>query len=107
MNRRQRGACANRVTLVETRRGCEMCETTPRYDVMLDGRCVEQLTWNTRGYVGYLPIPVIEGNEHAMRRGYSFLSIGERPIAHYHRELKKVNREWETAERIAARVGCE
>ena len=49
------------IELVETRRGQHICETTPRYDVMLHGVRVQgtwsQLWFNMRGYVGVLPTP--------------------------------------------------
>jgi hypothetical protein len=45
------------IELVETRRGCEICEDTPRYDIMLHGSKVGQLYFNMRGYVGNLPTP--------------------------------------------------
>jgi len=45
------------VELIETRQGCEMMETTKRFNVMLHGVKVEQLWWNMKGYVGNLPTP--------------------------------------------------
>ena len=69
--------------LVKTRRGCAMCETTDRYDVVLDGVTVDQLWFNMRGYVGTLPLP--EGGK---------LSIGERSITAYKAEVVKLNREF-------------
>jgi len=71
------------IQLVETRKGCSICETTPRYDVMLYGKKVEQLWFNMRGYVGYLPLP--DG---------SHLTIGERSITEYKKEVAKLNKEW-------------
>ena len=69
--------------LVKTRRGCAMCETTDRYDVVLNGVTVGQLYHNIIGYVGTLPLP--EGGK---------LSIGERSITAYNREVAKLNREF-------------
>lgn len=43
------------IELVETRQGCAMMESTPRYDIMLHGTKVGQLYFNLRGYVGNLP----------------------------------------------------
>ena len=60
-----------------------MCETTDRYDVVLDGVTVDQLWFNMRGYVGTLPLP--EGGK---------LSIGERSITAYKAEVVKLNREF-------------
>jgi hypothetical protein len=69
--------------LVKTRRGCAMMETTDRYDVVLNGAIVGQLFHNIIGYVGTLPLP--EGGN---------LSIGERSITEYKREVAKLNREF-------------
>jgi len=45
------------VTLVETRRGREICETTPRYDIYVNGvNTLGQLCWNMTGYVGVVPL---------------------------------------------------
>lgn len=76
--------------LIKTRRGCEICETTPRYDVELDGKVVSQLWFNTRGYVGSLPQP--DGVP---------LYIGERGITEYNREVAKLNREFKAARQPA------
>ena len=35
--------------LVETRRSCAIAETTPRYDVLLNGKLIERLWFNMRG----------------------------------------------------------
>ena len=72
--------------LIKTRRGCEICETTPRYDVVLDGKIVGQLYFNMRGYVGTLPTPDGKG-----------LYIGECRIGEYNREVSKLNREFKAA----------
>ena len=71
------------IQLVETRQGCAICETTPRYDIVLHGTKWGQLYFNLRGYVGNLPLP-----------NGSKLCIGERPITEYKREVAKLNREW-------------
>lgn len=62
------------------KRAC--CETTMRYDVLLNGQFFGELYFNMRGYVGCLPLP-----------GGSRLNIGERAISAYKAEIKKINRE--------------
>jgi hypothetical protein len=71
-----------KITLRETRVGCAICETTPRYDVLVNNIKVDQLYFNTRGYIGYLPTP--DGKK---------LDIGERSISAFRREVAKINRE--------------
>jgi hypothetical protein len=44
-----------KLELKQTSRGMQVLETTPRYDVVLNGKTVGQLYYNMRGYVGYLP----------------------------------------------------
>jgi hypothetical protein len=67
--------------LVETRRGCAIAEPTPRYDALLNGKVVERLWFNMRGYLGYLPTP-----------SGSYYSIGEKSIGVYRREIAHLNR---------------
>ncbi len=74
------------IELIETRQGCDMCEDTPRYDVMLHGKKVDQLYFNMRGYVGNLPTP--EGRT---------LYIPESGIKRFRREAAKLNREFASA----------
>ncbi len=71
------------IQLVETRRGRAMLETTSRYDVLLNGVLFDQLYWNMRGYVGYLPTP-----------SGSKLSMPEGSLASYKREAARLNREF-------------
>ena len=71
------------ISLVETRRGCAICETTNRFDVLFHGERFDQLWWNMRGYVGTLPCP--DGRK---------LTIGERSITAYRREVAQLNREF-------------
>ena len=78
-----------RIKLVETRRGCQILEKESRYDVLLDGKLFDQLYYNMRGYVGYLPAPREDGT--AIR-----LTIGERGIAAYRKEVAGLNKEWAT-----------
>lgn len=70
------------IKLVKTTRGCHMLERTPRYDVLVDGKLHDQLYFNTRGYVGTLPLP--DGSK---------LDIGECSITEYRKEVAKLNRE--------------
>jgi hypothetical protein len=78
--------------LVETRRGCACCETTPRYDVIFyDVRIPGdrgQLWFNMRGYVGELPTP--EGGS---------VSIGEKSISAWQKEAARLNREFAASDR--------
>ncbi len=69
------------VKLVKTRRGCEPFEKEDRYDVLVDGALFDQLYFNLRGYVGYLP------TENGGR-----LTIGERGISAYRSEVARINR---------------
>jgi hypothetical protein len=70
------------LSLKKTRVGCAICETTPRYDVLVNGTKVDQLYFNLHGYVGYLPTP--DGKK---------LDIGEKPISRFKHEVAKLNRE--------------
>jgi hypothetical protein len=76
------------IELIETRQGCEIIETTPRYNVMLRGVKVDQLFYNMRGYVGNLPTP--DG---------SSLYVPESGISRFRREVAKLNREFAAAEK--------
>ena len=79
------------IELIETRLGCEMLESTPRYNVMLKGVKVDQLFYNMRGYVGNLPTP--DG---------SSLYVPESGIARFRREVAKLNREFAAADNVMA-----
>ncbi len=74
------------ITLVETRRGCEMMESTPRFDVMFRGEKFDQLSFNMTGYVGYLPSVQPDGR-------VLNLNIGERGIGAYRKEVAALNKE--------------
>jgi len=74
------------IELVETRRGCAILESTPRYEIRLNGKRWGELHFNMRGYTGYLPLP----NGHV-------LDIGERGISAFRKEVAKLNREWADA----------
>jgi hypothetical protein len=75
------------IQLVETRKGCAIGETQPRYDVLLHGQKVGQLYFNMRGYVGTLPTS----------RGHD-LNIGERGISAYRKAVAQLNKEWAEAD---------
>jgi hypothetical protein len=75
------------IELVETRRGCEMLETTPRYDVVLHGKKASQLYYNLHGYVGSLPTP--DGMT---------LHVPESGISRFRREAAALNREFAATE---------
>ena len=74
------------IELVENLRARAICETTPRYDVMLHGQKVDQLYFNMKGYVGYLP--TLDGAK---------LDIGEKSISIFRREVAALNREFAAA----------
>ena len=78
------------IELVETRRNCAMLERTPRYAVMFNGKEWDELYFNTRGYVGYLPAPNDAGGEMSVIS----LNIGEKAIGAYRKEVAALNREW-------------
>jgi hypothetical protein len=59
-----------------------LLERTPRYDIVLNDKVVGPLTYNMRGYIGYLPTPT-----------GSKLDIGERSISAFKREVAALNRE--------------
>ena len=79
------------IELIETRQGCEIMETTPRYNVTLHGVKVEQLWWNLKGYVGNLPLP--DG---------SSLYMPEGSLASFKRAISRLNREFAGAEKAKA-----
>lgn len=58
-------------------------EQHERYAVMLDGQPFSELYFNLTGYVGTLPTP--EGSK---------LTIGEKPLSTYRREIEQLNREF-------------
>ena len=59
-----------------------MMERTDRFDVLLNGAKFSELSFNMRGYIGYLPTPT--GGK---------LDIGERSITAFRREIAILNRE--------------
>ena len=71
----------HKVELAATRQGCAICEKEDRYDVLLNGQKFGQLYFNTRGYVGYLPI-----------HGGHKLDIGEKKISAFRKEVAAINR---------------
>ncbi len=71
--------------LIETTQGREMCETTPRYNVMHYGRKVGQLDFNMRGYCNSGSLPTPDG---------SSLTLGEAPISKWRGAVALTNREW-------------
>ena len=71
------------ITLVEAPRRMAMLETHMRYDVLLDGVHYDTLQYNMTGYIGKLPTP--DGCP---------LSIGERGITAFKREISSLNKEF-------------
>lgn len=80
------------VTIVENRKDMAMLETTPHFDVMLNGVWYFKLYFNMTGYSGYLPLPPRADSEN-QRRAVP-LSVGEGGISRYRKELPRLNREW-------------
>ena len=77
------------IELIETRKGCAILETTPRYIVMFRGSRYGELYFNTTGYTGSeLPCPGADPSRPV------HLHIGERSIATYRRVIAGLNREW-------------
>jgi hypothetical protein len=80
------------IELVETRQGCQLLESHPRYIVMFRGKPYGELYFNMRGYTGcYLPAPGSTQGKVACR------DIGERGIGAVRKEVAKLNREWAAA----------
>ncbi len=75
------------IILQETRQGCAPFEKEPRYNVMFKGELFDQLYFNMTGYVGYLPTPKEDGSA-------GKLSIGEKGIGAYRKEVSQLNKEW-------------
>lgn len=73
---------AHVVTLREAPSKMAMLETKMRYDVLLNGAFHSELYFNTKGYVGSLPMP--NGKN---------LSIGETSIAQYKKEISRINKD--------------
>lgn len=71
------------IQLVKNMQDRAICETQPRYDVILYGARVSQLYFNLRGYCGVLPLP--SGDR---------LNIGERSISAYKREVSALNKQF-------------
>jgi hypothetical protein len=74
------------ITMVRTRRGCQMLERTDRYDIFLFGKLIDQLFFNMTGYRGYLPTP--QGQCHA---------LPESGIGSHKKEIARLNREFAAA----------
>jgi hypothetical protein len=74
------------IELVENLSARAICESKPRYDVMLHGKKFDQLYYNMRGFVGYLPTP-----------NGAKLDIGEKSIGAFRREVAVLNREFAAA----------
>ena len=70
------------VSLAEAPHKRAICETKMRFDVLLNGKVVGELWFNTKGYVGNLPLPC--GGR---------MNIGERAISAFKSEIKKINKE--------------
>jgi len=77
---------AFRIKLEESTRGRAMLERTPRYDILVNGEVQGQLSYNMRGYIGYLP--TIHGSK---------MDIGEKSISAFRKEIRILNREAEEA----------
>jgi hypothetical protein len=90
------------IELIETRQGCAILETTPRYIIMFRGTRFGELCFNMTGYTGsYLPAP--KDNSSTVIA----LDVGERAISAYRREIARLNRQWaEIDKRPTAATGA-
>lgn len=85
------------IELIETREGCAIFETTPRYIVMFRGSKFSELYFNMTGYTGCLPYPgSVPGTPVPSH-------IGEKSISAYRREVACLNREWAASDNNAER----
>jgi len=77
----------------------EMFERTPRFMIRFRGSNWGELYWNMRGYVAErgIPVPSSDGGGKAVG-----LSIGEKGLSAYKREISRANREWASLERNAS-----
>ncbi len=75
------------ITLQETRKNNAPFEREPRYNVLFRGKIFCELYYNMTGYVGYLPSPKEDGTP-------VHLTIGERGISAYKKEIAILNKEW-------------
>ena len=84
------------IELIQTRKGCAICEETPRYIIMFRGQQFGELYFNMTGYTGGdLPCS-------GSKPGTSVpLHIGEKSIAAYRKEVARLNREWAEIDRKA------
>lgn len=71
------------ITLKEAPHRQGRYESEMRYEVFLHGEFFDELYFNLRGYVGYLPTP--DGRK---------LDIGEKSISAYRKEIATLNREF-------------
>lgn len=79
------------ITLVKTRKGCQILEREDRYHVMLHGKFHGELYFNMTGYTGcYLPLPPTPERNGKIGN----LDIGECGISAYKKEIAKLNKEW-------------
>jgi hypothetical protein len=86
------------IELIETRKGCAICEETPRYLVMFRGRKFSELYFNLTGYTGGdLPCPGADPSRPVA------LHFGEASIAAYRRVIAGLNREWAASDNNAER----
>ena len=77
------------IELIETREGCAIAETTPRFIVMFRGSKFGELYFNMTGYTGGdLPAPGSKPDSPMP------LYIGEKSIAAYRKAVARLNREW-------------
>ncbi len=86
------------IELIETRKGCAILETTPRYIVMFRGSKFSELYFNMTGYIGSgLPCPGEDPSKPV------YLQIGEKAISAFRKEVARLNREWAAIDNNAER----
>jgi hypothetical protein len=71
-----------KIELKATRRNCSICEKEDRYDIIVDGKIVDQLYFNLKGYCGAIPFDDRK------------ITLGEAPISKWKKLIKELNREF-------------
>jgi hypothetical protein len=79
----------NRIELRSAPHKKSICETSMVYEIFFDGKVFDVLYFNTRGYVGYLPMPC-----------GSKMNIGEKSLSAYVKEIRLLNKEFKSLAQV-------